>query len=131
KAVALGYRPFEAEARVLHAGVLDGLDEHSKCEEELTQAVVAAEAGGHLAVAAEAWARLTRSYEAKLGKFPEAHRSARHAQALIDRLGGNAVDQALLYRYQGDLAADENHYPEALQFYDQALALQKQHAPDS
>ncbi|MFT3836775.1 MAG: serine/threonine-protein kinase [Myxococcaceae bacterium] len=131
KAEGLGYRPFEAEARVLHAEVLDGADENAKAEEELSAAVVAAEAGGHLAIAAEAWTRLVRAYSHRLGKFPEAHRSAKHAEAVLERLGGNPTTRSILYRYEGDLADDENHYPEALELYGKALELQKREAPGS
>ncbi len=126
RAVALKYRPFEAEAGLLVAQARQSLEDYPGAETSFAAAVVAGEAGGHLALVGQAWARLIHLYAEPLAKLPLAHQASEHAEAALERLGAPAALEALVRRNQGELLYGENKFDEAFKRYERALALQQQ-----
>jgi tetratricopeptide (TPR) repeat protein len=129
-AARVGHRPIDAEASFvlgrarMHAGDAKG------ARLAHIDALVAAEASRHDAVAAEAWPALVDA-EGKLQDFVAADESARHGAAAIERVGGSDELTARLESAIGDVAWWRGSYDEALAHHRTALALvEKRVGPD-
>jgi tetratricopeptide (TPR) repeat protein len=98
EARALGYRPLEAEALYVLGRLQDDTGAAAAAEESLHAAAVAAESSHHDEVDAQAMTRLA-SLVGRLQNRPrEALRFADHAEAAIERLGGDpALREGLLH----------------------------------
>ncbi|MHB8872751.1 MAG: tetratricopeptide repeat protein [Myxococcaceae bacterium] len=132
KAAELKFRPLQAEVSLLEGQVKENLEDFAGAEESLQKALLSAEAGAHLARAAEAWALLVRLQGGKKGaRYAEAHRSAAHAAALIERLGRAPSLEALLARNLGDLLLEEGKPTEAIVQLTRALELREALDPES
>lgn len=110
----LGYRPVEAEALLLLGELQAQAGQPIEAEETLYQAVFAADAGRHSAVAAKAAAQLVQVLGFQRSLFPLAHHWARHADARIEGLGSNSELSALLSHHHAQVYNAQGQYPEAL-----------------
>ena len=118
-AVALHYRPLEAEALALRGTYQDRAGDAKSAERSLRDAVVAAEAGRHDRAALEAWVQLVGVVGYSAGRFAEGHECARLARALLSRLPSD--------RLEADLSVAEARVFDAEQKYGDAQTL-LQHA---
>ena len=121
RAKALAYPPLEAEALLEQGDLTDRTGDSAAAIKILQQAIVAADAGRHLFVAAQAWSTLAwiQGYETR--ELAQADLAIQMAGAAITALGGNAELSAQLTNYaglvldtRGQLAAAKAKYLEAL-----------------
>ncbi len=127
---ALAYRPLEAEALELLAGLQLKTGDLKAAEETLYKAVWAAEAGRHDLVAGSASTRVVTvaTYQARneLGRH-----WAEHARAALERVGGDAQIEANLLNTLGAMALREGRAEDGLAHFEEALALRvKVYGPD-
>jgi tetratricopeptide (TPR) repeat protein/tRNA A-37 threonylcarbamoyl transferase component Bud32 len=121
----IGYRPVEAEA-ILELGLAEvHAGDFKAGEGHLLEAMWAAEAGKHDTVAADALIRLVSVVGKELERHADGHLTARHAEAALERLGGDAMREADLLSNVGTLLVAEGKYEEALQRHERALALRE------
>ena len=131
EARALGYRPLEGEALLQLGRIADSAGDYPRARSAYADAAVAAEAGRDDVAAAEADCGLVWVLGERMGKFPDAHAEARAAQAKIERLGRQAMLQALLDAHLGAIAMDEGKYKEAETLAARVLATrEKELGPD-
>jgi tetratricopeptide (TPR) repeat protein/tRNA A-37 threonylcarbamoyl transferase component Bud32 len=124
EAVAIGYAALVAEAQ-LRVGIAQAeLGRHGPAAEAFLGATLAAETAHDDRLAARAWMRQVRSL-AYDGRFDDAHLAARHAAALLARLGGGAVREADLENSLGVLALCEGRFAEATVHEARALELRE------
>lgn len=121
----LGHRPTLARALLLQ-GELRGTDGgFAAAREVLEEAVRVAEAGHDDETAARAWNRLLYTEVEGMGLVKEAQRTARMAEAALERLGPEASLEvaAELHRVRGSLGYRQGEYARALTDATEALAL--------
>ena len=121
RAKELKYRPLEAEALLALGDLKDRAGDSAAAIKLLEQAVVAADAGNHKLVAAEAWSALAWLQGYQLREFERAQWAVQMAGAAIEALGGNPELAAQLVNYEalvleakGQLQAAKAKYLEAL-----------------
>jgi tetratricopeptide (TPR) repeat protein/tRNA A-37 threonylcarbamoyl transferase component Bud32 len=119
----LGYKPLEAEAKLL-VGVLEArLSDAKAAEKALHEAAAAAEAGRHDEVKARAWINLVEQIGTKEARTEEGRRLAMHATAILDRLGNPPeLSEALQYAL-GVLSLTEGKYADAMEHLKKALDI--------
>ncbi|QRK08233.1 tetratricopeptide repeat protein [Archangium violaceum] len=130
RARSLEYRPVLAEALFLLGVGQGNLGDFPRAEETLTQAVLAALAGGHDREAARAWTLLAFI----VGKGAErdtarARLLLRHAEAAGERFGGDPELTARRLTYEGELAFVDGRFEETLERYQKALELRRRFLP--
>jgi tetratricopeptide (TPR) repeat protein len=124
----LGYAPLVAEAQ-LRLGIAQGdLGRHRLAAEALIEATVAAGAAHSDVLAAKARVRQVRAL-AYDGHLDAAHRAARHAAALVARVGGGGRE-ADLENSLGVLALREGHLAEAEAHDRRALQIRERTGAD-
>ena len=122
QAKALHYRPIEAEALVRLSGVQWAAGNYDGARATLVDTVLAAEASGHTAVAAEAWSTLIWHAQ-RQGRYDEGKEDGKHALALIEHLGGDENLLAILFTNFGSLLNTQGKYDEAIDYQQRALTL--------
>ena len=111
----LGYGPLEAEALLQKGKLQDaGGDPHGS-EETLFAALVAAQAAGHLEVAALAAAQLSWVTGYEQDRAADGHRWFRQAEGIAEGAKGGDSLRAELLQQLADVLANERRYPEALE----------------
>ncbi len=127
---ALAYRPLQAEALELLAGLQEKTGELEAAEQSLHEALWSAEAGRHDLVAGSAAARLVRVSMLQ-ARYDVGRHWAEHTRAALEREGGDARTEAYLLMALGAIHFyDENQGP-ALEFFEKALRLRLQvYGPD-
>ena len=121
EAEELRYDPLTAEA-LFQAGQAQSLTgDYRDAEATLSNAVLVAESGRHDEVAIRSGARLVW-LAATVAKYEQGEAWAKHASALIKRLGGNDKLSATLQNNLGTLYKNQGRYDEALQNHQRALA---------
>ena len=116
---SIGYRPTEARAALL-LGVNRGrMGRWPDAESAFYSALEAAQAGHDDRTVATAWLDLV-IIGWGTGRFDEADRAARLAEAAIDRLGGDLELEATLSHRRGMLANRQHRYEEALTHFEHA-----------
>ncbi len=125
EAQALGYWPLTAEA-LLRLGSLQAAKvQPDEAAEIFGQALLAAVAGRHDQVAAEAFTWLVK-VEGVLKADPEAgHRHAEHAMALVDYLDESEALEATLDDHVGTIWLHRAEYERALERFRDALELRR------
>jgi tetratricopeptide (TPR) repeat protein len=119
----LGSRPLEAEALLLEGELAHEDGDRAAAEKSLNQAVYAAEAGKHDAVAARAWTDLVFLIGYENAQHARGVELASHARAAIERLGGDAEVEGTLEKALGAIEADQGHDDAAVGHFERALAL--------
>jgi tetratricopeptide (TPR) repeat protein len=90
-ALDAGYRPLEADALVEAGQVALDADDFELSSERLQQALVSAEAGGHVRAAARGWIVRTLLDGVKRGKVADGHHAAKMAAAASERFGSRGA----------------------------------------
>jgi tetratricopeptide (TPR) repeat protein len=120
---ALGYVPAVAEAELLLGQVHRSLGAAKAAEEWLERALWSAESVRHHEVAARAAAELVYVVGYSETRFLEGHRFARHARAVVARMGSPAGPTAYLLDQIGALARREGKLEHARAYHQRAVAL--------
>ncbi|WP_224364584.1 serine/threonine-protein kinase [Hyalangium versicolor] len=122
---AVSYKPLEAE--VLHALGLAyvSLEDTPQAQKTFSQALVAAEAGGHLEVAAKTASMLAMVHGMHLRKHEQGHFWLDFCAAVLGRLGSAPAIAAERLFVLGNLLSDEGKPQEAVPVLEEALALQE------
>ncbi|HWM87260.1 MAG TPA: serine/threonine-protein kinase [Kofleriaceae bacterium] len=123
EALEIGYRPIEAEALQALGRIQRMNDRPAEAEETLYRAIAAGEAGrsGHATV--EAWLDLLNVVGTEQMRFDEARRLAQVARGAIQRLGGNARQEAKFEDWLGQMYTREGKAEEARAPLERAIAL--------
>ncbi|WP_224243203.1 tetratricopeptide repeat protein [Hyalangium gracile] len=121
----LGHRPTLARALLLLGELRGTAGSFAPAREVLEEAVRVAEAGHDDETAAHAWNRLLYTETEGMGLVKEAERTARMAEAALERLGPEASLElaAELHRVRSSLSYKQGEYARALADASQALAL--------
>ena len=121
EAEAIGYRPLTAEASLQAGLVLATMDDTDAAIEALQRAAFEGRASEHLAVAARAEASLVYVVGHGTGHRELGLQWGRHAEAEIDRLGGDRPERAdvlnhraVLLQMAGDTEASRRAFTDAL-----------------
>jgi len=123
-AVALAYRPLEAEARYQLGSLQRLVGSLADAEKNLQAAVLAASASGHVRVEAKAWIQKVYVVGFRQHKFKEGLRAADHAQALVERLGDDEL-RASLASSRGLVYAGAAKFDKALVGFKTAVRLRE------
>lgn len=123
QALAVPYPPLQAEALSLLGGVHLNLGELKASEEELHQALWAADRARDDLLKAECWRELVYNVGYRQARFDEARRLARHAEAAIARAGGDLKAEAALARTEATLAGIQGDYAGSIRQLEKARAL--------
>jgi tetratricopeptide (TPR) repeat protein len=123
-----GHRPTLARALLLQGELRGTAGGFAAAREVLEEAVRVAEAGHDDETAASAWNRLLYTEVEGMGLVKEAQRTARMAEAALERLGPEASLEvaAELHRVRGSLGYRQGEYARALTDASKALALMEQ-----
>ena len=130
----LDYKPLEAEVLLTHGSLHAQEGKLKEAEDTLYKAVWAAEAGRDDETLARAWNRLLWVVGDKLARPADAERIARHAQAVVDRLGRERSPDiaADLHFWRGAVLLTAGRYSEADADITQGLELARRvHGPES
>ncbi len=121
----LGHRPTLAGALLLQGELRGTAGSFAAAREVLEEAVRVAEAGHDDETAARAWNRLLYTEVEGMGLVKESQRTARMAEAAVERLGPEASLEvaAELHRVRGSLGYRQGEYARALTDAREALAL--------
>lgn len=121
----LGHRPTLARALLLQGELRGTAGSFAAAREVLEEAVRVAEAGHDDETAARAWNSLLYTEVEGMGLVKEAQRTARMAEAALERLGPEASLEvaAELHRVRGSLGYRQGEYARALTDATEALAL--------
>ncbi|HEX3901501.1 MAG TPA: serine/threonine-protein kinase [Polyangia bacterium] len=126
QARTLGYQPLVAETLMLAGRTYQELNESRQAEQALIDSYLAADASRHDEVRAEDAIALVWVFGYEEGRYADAQRWARNADAILRRLGGHELLQAWLLNNQGGLYELRGEREEALRAHQQALALKEQ-----
>ncbi len=118
-----GYWPHTAEALLYQGWLADVQFEVEAAEEALIEALLAAQAGRHERVAAQAYLRLARTIGLKQHDLPQANRLADQARSVIERLGEPPNLVSDHQDLMGTLLTQEARYDEAHERLRRALEL--------
>ncbi|MFY0567693.1 tetratricopeptide repeat protein [Archangium lansingense] len=121
----LGHRPTLARALLLQGELRGTAGGFAAAREVLEEAVRVAEAGHDDETAAQAWNRLLYTEVEGMGLVKEAQRTARMAEAALERLGPEASLEvaAELHRVRSTLGYRQGEYARSLTDAREALAL--------
>mgnify|MGYP000051727195 CR=1 FL=1 len=125
KAQGLGYRPAEAEALYLLGDLEQLSGDAAAAEQTLYRAAVAAKAGRHHQVEAQAWANLTLVVGYQLRRPAEGHKWGELARAAVDATLGNEAVKADLLNSLGNILIREERYADAVSNLREAHALRE------
>ena len=132
ESATLNYQPVEAEAELLLGDFQQAVGELKEAESAFYRALWAGEAGKQDRISVEAWTRLAYLVGYSQDRAPESQRLLRHAQATLQRLGGDDVEAATLESAAGSIAYKTGLYDEALRRFGKSRALfEKTLGPDS
>ncbi|MFO0599460.1 MAG: serine/threonine-protein kinase [Myxococcaceae bacterium] len=125
-ALDAGYRPLEADVLVEAGSLALDAEDFEASTARLQEALVAAEAGGHVRAAARGWIVRALVDGVKRGHVAEGHHAASMAAAASERLGRPLQLEADLATNLGTLLADEGKHAEARAQYEAALEKYRQ-----
>ncbi len=128
EAVALRYRPLEAEVLELRGALEEKAGDFPASEATLRQAVWAAEAGRHDEVIASASARLVRSGMLQ-AEFEQGREWAEHTRAVLERMGGDDRIEAFVTNALGAILLREDKMDESLEHFRRVVALRQKVYP--
>jgi eukaryotic-like serine/threonine-protein kinase len=116
------YRPIEAEVFLALANARHINGAPKEAETLILNAIFAAEAGRHDELAVKAWLLFAHWQSALEGReIEQARESVAHANALLERMGGDALLQADLDSTLGHVEFEGGNYEKAHERYDAAL----------
>lgn len=124
RAVALGYRPLEAEALVL-TGDIQRFRDVAASEEALLAGRNAAQAGGADVLVAEASLALGFVVGYKQKRIREGINHTRHAEAALERIGGDPALELLLLLNLSSFSFAQGRWEDALGYSEKILAREE------
>ncbi len=113
--------PSVAEIRLEEARFLESLGRAEEADRALVDTLLAAQAGGHARVAAQALMRRVRVLGYQQGRTVEARRSAAQAEGVLQRLTEPTLLAAELDELRGLLEVREGRYAEARGYFERSL----------
>jgi serine/threonine protein kinase/tetratricopeptide (TPR) repeat protein len=119
----------EAEALVLVAEAQLAAGEPQPAEATLRQAILAAASGEAATVEARAWTMMVEVVALQQGLYDAGRRVALGAEAAIARADDEPELRARLLIGLGDIAQAEGRYEEAVDHFETALELRREHLP--
>jgi eukaryotic-like serine/threonine-protein kinase len=122
---SLAYRPLLADVLVLYGDLQRQNGDFRASVSTLDEAVRVAEAAGHDVAKAQAEALLVQVNGFELSHFKEGEQLAQHAQATLERLGGDDVLEAQLLTSLGNVVYEQGRYSEAQKLHERALAIRE------
>jgi len=125
RAKGLGYRPLEAEALLVLGDLKDRSGDTATAIKLLEQAVLAADAGNHRLVAAEAWSTIAWLEGYVERHFDRAQWAVQMAAAAIEGVGGNDELAMQLLNYEGLILETKKQFEPAKAKYLAALAARE------
>ena len=125
RAKDLKYKPLEAEILVMRGDLADRAGDSAAAVPLLQQAVVAADAGNHKLVAAQAWSNIAWIEGSEERHFDRADFAVKMAGAAIEGLGGNAELSAQLTNYEALILETKGQLEPAKAKYLEALAARE------
>ncbi len=126
EAHALKFLPLEAETLFLQGRLYDKTGNLTKAESTVHEALVAAEASGHDEIAGRGWSLLAWVVGSRQARHEEGHLWARHARAIITRLGDRPEALADVRNLEGSIYLSEGDYERSRAAYQEALTLREQ-----
>ncbi len=124
---AIGYAPLLAEALTLLADIQQQNEHDAASEATSYEALWAAEAGHVDQLSAQAWCDLIYVVGYKLHREDEAARLVRHAEAALDRIGGDDILEIKLTHAQGTAAFAARKLDLAASHFERELDLAAKH----
>jgi tetratricopeptide (TPR) repeat protein len=121
RAKQIGYRPLEAEVLALHANVARDRSGERVALPLTMEAIDAAEASRHDALAAEGWSRMV-ALAGRVARFDDADRARARARAALERVNGTGRAAYLLPEAEGFMALERGRPQEAASSFREALA---------
>jgi tetratricopeptide (TPR) repeat protein len=119
------YPPVHASMWLQRGRVLERMGDLGKAEDALTEAVLAAEEGGDLEAAADAWLQLIWVVGVEQQREADGRRWARFAEAAVRRLGADPLRRATLDHNLGGVHVVSGHSDLALEHYQRSLEVQQ------
>ena len=110
----LGYRPVEAEAQLAASKLQVETGDLATAEKTLLDATVAAEAGHHDEVLAQAMGAATFVVGYGMARYGEGQAWARQALAIVERLGGDDALAGHILDNLGAMQFRQGHYDDAI-----------------
>jgi len=126
RARTLDYAPLRAEALVVEAGLLFQSGSAREAEAATAEAISAAAAGKHAAVAAEAWVQLIGLVGVEMAQPERALNLRLAAEAAITWAGGDPRMRAQLLAVVGRVLHGQASFAEAIATTSEALAIYEQ-----
>jgi tetratricopeptide (TPR) repeat protein/predicted Ser/Thr protein kinase len=132
RAKELNYRPLDAEALLVLGDLKDRTGDSASAIKLLEQCIVAADAGNHRLVAAEAWSNIAWIEGSVERKFERAEFAAHMAAAAIENLGGNDELALQLMNYEALILETKGQLePAKKKYLDVIAAREAKHQQDS
>lgn len=128
---ALGYRPAQAEALLFLGQLQEHMGDLKASEQNLLDAISAAEAGKHDEVTAQAATHLMLVLGSRQARYGEALAWGKLADGAIRRMGASPALTARLLQTQGLIAYAQGKLSEAIDFHKKAAALLEKLEPGS
>lgn len=122
EALSLGYDPLIAEARLLQGMLRAKTGDAERARGALMEAVWASTAAADERTEARAWTSLV-NVSGQLARYDEAREQARHAEAVLARLGDEPDIQQDLASHVATVHAARGDYGRALASYEKALSI--------
>jgi tetratricopeptide (TPR) repeat protein len=129
-AVAIGYRPLEAEARFALGSFGDSCVGPTTALQEFENAVYAAEASRHDEIAISAAAVAAQFYGDRVKNVPLARHWIRYAEAVLERFPGHPILEAWTAQARSQIARMDGRDEESLREVRLALALKQKELGD-
>jgi tetratricopeptide (TPR) repeat protein len=120
---ALGYKPLLAEALLLQGQLRVRTGDPKGGEDSTYEAALAAEAGRHDEIAADAWISLVGIVGSGQGRFDDAARMTRQAEAALERIHDSSPSRIRFENAQSHVAMAQEKWDEALAHLTRAREL--------
>jgi tetratricopeptide (TPR) repeat protein len=129
KVMAVPFRPLQAETLFLLGKLHLGLGEYRTSEEELYEAVWAAQEVRDAPLEIEGWRELVYNVGLRQARYGEARRLARQAEATLARTGGDPRAEMSLLNTEASLLTIQGSYRQGVQKLERARMLSERIDP--
>ncbi|HSG40156.1 MAG TPA: serine/threonine-protein kinase [Thermoanaerobaculia bacterium] len=127
RASKLPYKPLQGEAALLVGDLRENAGEFAASERDLYRALAAAEEGRDDLLKVQCWKKLVYTVGYRQGRYGEAHRLARLAEASLARAGGDPGWQSAILDADASVFRLEGKLEEALRLQERSLAIAEKH----
>jgi tetratricopeptide (TPR) repeat protein/predicted Ser/Thr protein kinase len=129
RVMAVPFRPLQAEMLFLLGKLHLGLGEYRTSEEELYEAVWAAQEGRDAGLEIDGWRELVYNVGLRQARYGEARRLDRQAQAALARTGGGPRAEMSLLNTEAAVLTIQGEYRQAVQKLERAQTLSERIDP--